>query len=331
MATKSISTSAKLSAEIVVWDYSSEPTIVIPAISTQTKQPDAQAKKCHELMKIIDTFFQNKFSICVVKNEWNTMTACIHNRNQTGEAGSKIPSQWYSNAAWFGDVDPKFFKHPPAYNLDIVAHEFGHALTQYYGRLGSKGQSGALIESISDVVAIAIKHDCNMMSADNPQANWLIADGFLVNKPEDGTAIRSMSDPGKAFKNHPTLGKDKQVAHFKHYIQKEAYEHENAGIPNRAFYLAATKIGGPTWKTAQIWFEALKRTNNDDFKTFAASTVQAAKDLNRSPDACNIIEKAWAAVGIDLQEPTLLTRRNFMIAGGVALLGVVCAVFVRKK
>ena len=35
--------------------------------------------------------------------------------------------------------------------------------------------------------------------------------------------------------------------------------HINSGIPNRAFYLAATEIGGYAWeKAGRIWYETLR-------------------------------------------------------------------------
>ena len=56
--------------------------------------------------------------------------------------------------------------------------------------------------------------------------------------------------------------------------------HLNSGIPNRAFQLAATAIGGSSWEGAgRIWYAAL--TGGDvgpdtDFAGFAAATVAAA-------------------------------------------------------
>ena len=64
-----------------------------------------------------------------------------------------------------------------------------------------------------------------------------------------------MSAPGTAY-DDPILGKDPQPADMDHYVELKEDEddggvHINSGIPNRAFYLAATAIGGPAWERHQ--------------------------------------------------------------------------------
>ena len=68
--------------------------------------------------------------------------------------------------------------------------------------------------------------------------------------------------------------------------------HTNSGIPNRAFYLAATAIGGDTWEGAgQIWYAALtggQVTADTDFAGFAAATIAAAGDH------ADAVRQAWS-------------------------------------
>ena len=72
--------------------------------------------------------------------------------------------------------------------------------------------------------------------------------------------------------------------------------HINSGIPNRAFQLAATEIGGSSAEGAgRIWYAALTGTDvgpNTDFAGFAAATVAAA-----GPHA-DAVRKAWTTVGV---------------------------------
>ena len=61
-----------------------------------------------------------------------------------------------------------------------------------------------------------------------------------------------MKAPGSAY-DDPVLGKDPQPATFADYVQTTGDNggvHLNSGIPNRAFYLAATAIGGNAWEGA---------------------------------------------------------------------------------
>ena len=59
-----------------------------------------------------------------------------------------------------------------------------------------------------------------------------------------------MKAPGTAY-DDPLVGKDPQPAHMDDYVETirdNGGVHINSGIPNRAFYLAATEIGGYAWE-----------------------------------------------------------------------------------
>ena len=71
--------------------------------------------------------------------------------------------------------------------------------------------------------------------------------------------------------------------------------HLNSGIPNRAFHLAATAIGGRAWEGAgRIWYAALtggQVGTDTDFAGFAAATVAAAGEH------ADAVRQAWETVG----------------------------------
>ena len=72
--------------------------------------------------------------------------------------------------------------------------------------------------------------------------------------------LRDMANPGTAY-DDPKLGKDPQGASMDEYVETQDDNggvHLNSGIPNRAFHLAATAIGGHAWEGAgAIWYAAL--------------------------------------------------------------------------
>ena len=113
--------------------------------------------------------------------------------------------------------------------------------------------------------------------------SYLRAGGHDVDEAVDGEqALRSMRDPGTAYDN-PVLGKDPQPAHYADRFTGSGDNggvHINSGIPNRAFYLAATKLGGRAWETAgRIWYDTLtsgRVTPTMDFSAFAVATEAAA-------------------------------------------------------
>jgi len=132
----------------------------------------------------------------------------------------------------------------------------------------------------------------------------LIGKGLFTSKVK-GVALRSMKAPGTAY-DDPVLGKDPQPAHMKNFVRTNEDNggvHINSGIPNRAFYLVATELGGRAWeKAGRIWYETLRDSRlrpSTGFKRFARLTAQVASRLY-GPDSTEqqAVVDAWKQVGI---------------------------------
>jgi Zn-dependent metalloprotease len=218
----------------------------------------------------------------------------------------------YDNAFWdthrmiFGDGDGRIFNRFTV-AVDVIGHELTHGVTQHTAALTYAEQSGALNESISDVFGSLVKQYANGQST--ADADWLIGAGLLA-EGIHGDGLRSMKAPGTAY-DDPVLGKDPQPAQMKDYVQTVADNggvHTNSGIPNRAFYLVAEKIGGNAWeKPGAIWYSALRDPRlqpNARFQQFASATARAARRLY-GPDSAEAkaVEEAWREVGIELGQP----------------------------
>lgn len=206
----------------------------------------------------------------------------------------------YDNAFWngtqlvFGDGDGQIFDRFTK-PVDVLGHELTHAVTEHTAGLTYRNQSGALNESISDVFACCVKQRLLGQSVD--QADWLIGVGLFL-PGVSARALRDMANPGTAY-DDPRLGKDPQVGHMDDYVQTSDDNggvHLNSGIPNRAFYLAATGIGGSSWDGAgAIWYAALTSASvgpATDFAGFAAATIAAAGEH------ADAVTRAWADVGV---------------------------------
>jgi Zn-dependent metalloprotease len=190
----------------------------------------------------------------------------------------------YNNAFWngqrmvFGDGDGKLFNRFTL-SLDVIGHELGHGVTEDETGLAYIQQPGALNEHLSDVWGSLIKQWVRKQTAD--KADWLIGEGLLAAGVK-GKALRSMKAPGTAF-DDPVLGKDPQPDHMDKYVDTFADHggvHINSGIPNKAFYLAATAIGGRAWeKTGLIWYQTARDprvSEGTKFAEFAAVTIDVA-------------------------------------------------------
>ncbi len=196
---------------------------------------------------------------------------------------------------WFGDGDSTMFSDFTK-SLDVIGHELTHGVTQYTANLAYSGQSGALNESISDVFGCLVKQYALKQTAD--QADWLI--GAEVVGPELAPALRSMKAPGTANQY------DKQPADMSGFLttnRDNGGVHTNSGIPNRAFYLVATNIGGFAWETAgRIWYAAMndaKLRPTTRFASFAQATIQAAAAFGGTDgEAAKAVTEAWRTVKV---------------------------------
>jgi Zn-dependent metalloprotease len=215
----------------------------------------------------------------------------------------------YDNAFWdgtqmvYGDGDDQMFKSGGFTQcLDVMAHELTHGVTQFTAGLRYHVQSGALNESFSDICACLVRQRALGQAAD--QADWLIGEG-IMGPQLPGAALRSLKAPGTAFKV------DNQPAHMNHYVQlpddgdprhDSGGVHINSGIPNHAFYLAATALGGNAWeKAGRVWYTTLttRLNENSDFQAAADATVQVSGQLFGAGAAeQQAVRAAWEQVGI---------------------------------
>lgn len=235
----------------------------------------------------------------------------IFARNSLDDAGLELVSTvhygvGFDNAFWdgaqmvYGDGSGQIFQIGAlTRSLDVIAHELTHGVTELSAGLIYSKQSGALNESFSDVFGSLVKQYSGQQLA--VDADWLIGEGVLV--PSMGRALRSMSQPGTAYSG------DHQPGHMDDYADlpddndprnDNGGVHINSGIPNRAFALAATALGGYAWeKAGHIWYTVLttRLRPNTQFKEAAQATVDVAGELFSSSEQA-AVRDAWKEVGV---------------------------------
>jgi Zn-dependent metalloprotease len=130
------------------------------------------------------------------------------------------------------------------------------------------------------------------------KADWLI--GADVVGPTLEPALRSMKAPGSANKY------DKQPASMDDFVNTAADNggvHINSGIPNHAFYVTATALGGKAWeKAGRIWYDSLRDEKikpTSGFKAFARATVrQAGIRFGEPSDEVDAVKAGWDKVKV---------------------------------
>lgn len=226
-------------------------------------------------------YYKTKFN----RNSWNnlggSLFSYVHYQNK------------FNNAFWngvfmtYGDGDDSVFSgFAGAY--DVIVHEITHGVTSSTADLEYQGQSGALNESYSDVMA-AMADD----------ANWLIGEDIYT-PSINGDALRDMSDPHNG--NQPA-----HMSEFFYWPYTDDWDwggvHTNSGIPNKAAYLVASEIGRE--KTEQIYYRTLTNylTPKSQFIDARNATLISADDLYGKGVEYNAVASAFDSVGITSNLP----------------------------
>jgi Zn-dependent metalloprotease len=168
--------------------------------------------------------------------------------------------------------------------LDVIAHEYTHAVDVNEWGAIYKGESGALDEAYADIIG------------------ELIETGSLTEVGEDLTrgSVRNFIDPA----NPGDKTEIKQPSNYSNrYVGSEDYGgvHINSGIVNHAAYLIDLN-----WPTANHSIELVNLfyasmdflTPNSTFVDCRNALYTAAKTLNMSEDKINVILEAFQSVGV---------------------------------
>nr|WP_127795185.1 M4 family metallopeptidase [Agromyces sp. LHK192] len=213
----------------------------------------------------------------------------------------------YDNAFWdgermvFGDGDGEIFTGFTN-SISVIGHELAHGVTERTANLRYQGQSGALNEHVSDVFGSLVEQ--YTLGQDAEAASWLVGEGIFTDAVQ-GRALRSMLEPGTAY-DDDVLGRDPQPAHMDDFIQTQQDNggvHLNSGIPNRAFALAATELGGFAWEhVGRVWYDTLtsgRLSQDATFAQFAGETVREASErFGADSREAAAVARGWEAVGV---------------------------------
>ncbi len=248
----------------------------------------------------------------------------VQNRNSIDDKGMNIYSiihvtennQPMENAFWSGTVmcygDGGTYFKPLAGGLDVAAHEMTHGVTQNTSNLEYQDQSGALNESMSDVFGKLVD-----------TTSWQIGPTVVKDRTIfPSGALRDMSNPHNGgSSSSDQCWQPANMSEFVNTTQDNGGVHVNSGIPNYAFYFAASSIGRPD--AGKIWYrtETNYLTHSSQFLDARIATEKAAADLfGSSSNQLNAVKSAWDNVGVleaappPPPPPSELTGTNWILA-----------------
>jgi Zn-dependent metalloprotease len=264
-------------------------------MSDHKRSADVHAIETWQGLGTTHDFFADIFKRHSIDDRGLRLDATIHYGHRF------VNAVWSGHQVVLGDGDGQIFNGFTS-SLDVIAHELMHGFTDSTASLGYTGESGALNEHIADAFAMMVKQYKLNQTAN--EADWIVGAELLAS-PASGKGIRSLAAPGTAYED-AVLGRDPQPWHVRAYVHTtddNGGVHINSGIPNHAFYLAATSIGGVTWDVVgRVWYVAVTQRLRSDatFNDFARATVDIAGELyGNGGYVQRVIAGAWAAVGLD--------------------------------
>ena len=220
--------------------------------------------------------------------------------------------QNYNNAFWngeqmaYGDGDGSVFIRFTK-SLDVVGHELTHGVVSHTSNLEYRNESGALNEHFADVFGSLVKQWKKKQTA--AKADWLIGPDIMG----PGTKAKSLRTfkEGKAYENDPNLGTDPQPKHLSGKYTGPSDSggvHINSGIPNHAFFLVATALGGSAWvKAGDIWYRTMLALNpHSDFAQMVTMSTQMAAQPRKASAITFVLRPELRARRTDSIPPSWL-------------------------
>lgn len=181
--------------------------------------------------------------------------------------------------------------------IDVVAHEFTHAVVGATSKLVYEGQSGALNEHLADVFGEIVQH------AQHPDSEPFLIGETTLRGPfaEQARALRDMLSPAQGLSKQPGHLRDIPEEFGASCTPTSTNDncgvHTLSGIPNRAAALTIQAIG---WeKAAPLFYVVMTERLHDrsDFADYRAQVV-AECDATLSATECAAVEAAFADVGL---------------------------------
>lgn len=217
---------------------------------------------------------------------------------------------WWNGKMWYGQIEKKpGTMRSLAANLDIIAHELTHGVTENTCDLVYRDEAGALNESFSDIFGVIIANRArgDAVYANPDKWDWDIGAGLGAG----GKPLRNMKKPS-------VTGDPSHTDHMQNFDPADLAEdfggvHTFSNIHNKAAYnLLTTRTGKRGGKTplvftpdesAQLYYFTLQRLDRvATFEDVQETMLDVVKTVYRMPKEqaakLKAVTQAYAAVGI---------------------------------
>ncbi len=240
----------------------------------------------------------------------------------TAAAGDSATGGPLFNAFWdgrqmvYGNPDPSEL-YPLSADLDVVAHELTHGVTEHSGDLLYLNQSGAMNEAYSDYFGNALDVDVSNTPMGAAQAGYIGEDLCKVANPTNWRCpLRDMND-----------GRDTTDAFLYLIDIDNGGVHDNSTVYSGALWNIRERLGAAV--ADEYIYKALNQytTPLDDFVDGRAAVIEAARASDASTAQLDVIRsvfdrkgivRGWETKGFNSDARTLVKDVTDFPGGGVS-------------
>ncbi len=257
----------------------------------ENKEQNEVAVDAHYLTSRFYDLLRDNFDWLGLNDEDRSMNVCVHARGGT----NLVNAYWDGTYAWFGNGD---CNHGPLVTAEVLAHEFMHGIIDHTSRLIYSDESGAINESLADVMGQYLEY---MLDEDN--FSWAVGNSFAVS--EFSVPFRVMDDPTSVgdpeYYGGPNWRDGGDV-------------HINSSIGNLFYVLlvdgrSGTNLDGDEYnvtgvgvvEAAQFIFHTNRHylIESSNYNAYYEACLLAAEEFYAGdPDMLLNIQEAWKAVGL---------------------------------
>ena len=288
-ATKPMFNPSDFSGVIGIYDVKNDERVydgisVGYAVSSSAQWNNPQAVSAMYYTSTVYDYLQSTFNRKSFDNKGSSMMVFINMPDEDGTG--------YDNAFWNGQIvalgNGDYYFHSLAGALDIIAHEFGHAVISSTAKLEYKNQSGAVNEAYADIFGAMVDRKDWTIGEDVIKSAWTFPSG----------AMRDMSNPHNGGTSlYDACWQPVHVSEMYLGSDDNGGVHTNNSIPAHAFYIYA--VATSKERAEQVFYRALTNylTPTSKFIDLRQSVIQSAKDLGFGSDE-QTIAGAFDRVGV---------------------------------
>ncbi len=247
----------------------------------------------HAHLRVLWDYFASQVQIFGWDGKSHGIAAITHYRDAA--PGPGIPAapaevrswaQFDGERLFFSDGDGRSIA-PLGSALDIVAHEYAHAVIRGQADLAQSGDSAAIDEGLANLLACLVEQ-----RERRERGNFTVGEELFLDTPpgsESKTALADLAQPGRT-------GQAQTLAERRDESDPDATR-TNAGIVGHVGYRLAGGLGADATAAVVIRAITYYATRYSGFSQIATAMRFAARDLGGEP-AEAAVRDAWSAVGL---------------------------------